>query len=166
MRSTLCALFVGVSALGLGLVALGSTGAAIVACDNSSSTYDDEKYDASFRPQIISVTGPVGGGVSCRPVDAGGNCPLPLKVTFRLPAGQYIAKAIVTFQGDGSDIGIDRFYAVPFTFGQDGTDVVLEIPAEVPTTILRTNALFTYTVRVITGAGSESIRTTLTVSVT
>lgn len=138
------------------------------ACDNSSSTYDPKLHDPDFQPQIVSVTGP--SGLRCRPADTGGNCPLPIKVTFKLREGEFITKAVVAFQGDGSDTGADRYYAIPFTYGQgtaaDSAAVTLDIDADIPTTILRQNALFTYTVRLITGNGAESSVSTLTVSVT
>lgn len=136
----------------------------VIACDNSSANIDE--VDPAQVPQIISVAGPAGGGVRCHPADTGGNCPLPITVTFRLPKDQFVTRAVVAFQGDGSDVGVDRYYAVPNTFGEDGADVVLAIDADIPTTILRQNALFTYTVRLITGTGAKSVVTTLTISVT
>lgn len=155
MRKVICALFLALAAT--------AASTSLFACDNSSSTYEPP----GVRPQHFNVTGPAGGGVRCHPADTGGNCPLPLKLTFQLPKGEFVAKAIVTFQGDGSDTGVDRYYAVPFTYGQgEGTDVTFDLEADIPTTILRQNALFTYSVRVITGSGAESDATTLTVSVT
>ena len=56
---------------------------------------------------------------------------------------------------------------MPYTYGQgDGVDVNLDFEADIPTTILRQNALFTYTVKLVTGAGAVSPASTLTVSVT
>lgn len=152
MRSVFCALF----------LTLAAAASPLFACDNSSSIVDP----VGVKPDVKAVTGPAGGGVRCHPADTGGNCALPIKVTFTLPKGEFIAKAIVSFQGDGSDTGVDRYYAVPFTYGQDATEVTLDIDADIPTTILRQNALFTYTVRLVTGAGAESDVSTLTVSVT
>lgn len=149
--------FLALSLLGLAVLAASP----LFACDNSSSIYEPP----GVQPQRVRVAGP--GNVLCHPADTGGNCPLPLKVTFQLPQGEYIAKAIVTFQGDGTDTGTDRYYAVPYTYGQgDGVDITLEVDADLPATILRQNALFTYTVRLVTGAGAQSVASTLTVSVT
>jgi hypothetical protein len=149
--------------LGAGLVA--------AACDNKSDIYEDP----GIQPQIVSAAGPAGGAVTCHPVDSvvdgghigtGGNCALDVQVTFHLPQGQFVDKAIVAFEGDGSDVGIDRHYPVANTFGQGDTDVTVKIPIEVPPSILRENALFTYTVKLVTGAGAQSVATTLTISVT
>lgn len=155
MRSAICAL----TLLGVAVIAASP----LFACDNSSSIYEPP----GVEPQKVRVVGPTGGGVRCHPADTGGNCPLPLKITFQLPQGEFVAKAIVTFQGDGNDTGVDRYYAIPYTYGQgDGVDVTLDMEADIPTTILRQNALFTYTVRLVTGAGAQSAVSTLTVSVT
>jgi hypothetical protein len=154
VRRVFCALFLGLAA---------AAASPLFACDNSSSIYEPP----GVEPQRVRVVGPPGATLHCRPTETGGNCPLPLKVTFQLPQGEFIAKAIVTFQGDGSDTGVDRYYAVPYTYGQgDGVDVTMEVDADIPTTILRENALFTYTVTLVTGAGARSTATTLTVSVT
>jgi len=134
---------------------------AAAAC-NDSSTYEPP----GIQPQIITATGPTGATVVCHPVDSGGNCPLPITVAFRLPKDQFVTRAIVRFQGDGSDIGIDRTYSVDPASGNDGADVSLTIEADIPATILRRNALFTYTVVLVTGAGAKSTASTLTISVT
>jgi hypothetical protein len=140
-------------------------------CDNKSDIYEDK----GVEPQIVSAAGPAGGAVTCHPVDSvvdgghigtGGNCPIEIQVTFHLPAGQFVDKAIVAFEGDGSDVGLERHYELANTFGQDNTDVLVKIPAEVPPSILRENALFTYTVKLVTGTGAQSVATTLTISVT
>lgn len=135
-------------------------GGSAAAC-NDSSTYEAP----GVQPQIVSATGPAGSTVVCHPVDTGGNCPLPIKVTFRLPKDQFVTRAIIRFQSDGSDVGVDRFYAVPPTYGED-QDVTITIDADIPATILRRNALFTYSVVLVTGAGAKSAASTLTVSVT
>src|SRR5690606_16419496 len=100
----------------------------------------------------------------------GGNCPLPINVTFRLAEPHFVSKAIVRFQGDGSDEGVDRNYPIedPFEKGAgkgEGVDVSIVVDARVPGTILRRGALLTYGVRLLTGAGEESTPSTLTVSV-
>jgi hypothetical protein len=104
-------------------------------------------------------------------------------VIFRLPADQFVWKALVRFQGDGSDLGVDRDYSIgtprvapdggPLpdrivapTFGKGpDVDVPVAIDAIVPPTVLRNGALLTYTVRLLTGAGAESSPTPLTVSI-
>lgn len=130
-----------------------------VACNESNEVQDNPS-----PPTIVSVSGPKDGIVTCDPKVGGGVCPIAINVVFRLPKDQFVTKAIVRFQGDGSDIGVDRHYQVEPTFGQDG-DVPLTVNASIPPTILRTGALFTYTVRLVTGIGSESPASTLTVSV-
>ncbi|MBX3225945.1 MAG: hypothetical protein KIT84_29785 [Labilithrix sp.] len=142
---------------GVGVLAL----AFAAACDDSSA-YEPP----GIQPQIVTVIGPAGATVVCHPVDTGGNCPLPITVTFRLPKEQFVTRAVVRFQGDGSDVGYDRIYAVSPTYGNDGADVTVTVDADIPATILRRNALFTYSVVLVTGAGAKSPASTLTVSVT
>lgn len=114
----------------------------------------------------MSVAGPKDSVVACDPKVVGGACALPLSVTFRLPEDQFVSKALVRFQGDGSDQGVDREYLLDQVFGKgSATDVTVAVAANVPPTVLRTGALFTYTVRLVTGAGEESSAPTLTVSV-
>lgn len=147
-----------------------------VACTDTSADVDATGPD----PVIVAVTGPTNNVVQCNdPVtltdagtlvdpkeNLGGNCPIVLEITFHLPAGQFVNKARVRFQGDGSNVGVDRDYALPQTFGQDSADVKLTVNAAVPTTILRRGALYSYEVRLVTAAGGVSLPTTLTVSVT
>lgn len=118
------------------------------------------------RPQIVQVTGPKDSTVACDPKAVGGACALPISVTFRLQADQFVQKALVRFQGDGSDQGVDRAYLLDQVFGKGNEEAVsLTVNASIPPTIVRPGALFTYTVRLVTGAGEESAAATLTVSV-
>jgi hypothetical protein len=118
------------------------------------------------RPQIVTAVGPKDGIVVCDPATVGGVCPLGINVTFRLTQGEFVTKALVRFQGDGSDTGVDRGYVLDHKLGQgDSVDVPVTINASIPPTILRRGALFTYSVRLVTGAGEESTPSTLTVSV-
>jgi hypothetical protein len=133
---------------------------ALWAC-NDSNGFDSPE----LQPQIVTASGPKGGVVACDPATVGGQCPLPVTVTFRLPKEQFVSKAYVRFQGDGSDTGVDRGYTLPQTFGNDAADVVVTVPAAIPPTILRRSALFTYTIRLVSGIGKESTPSTLTVSV-
>jgi hypothetical protein len=131
----------------------------------------------AFQPQIVTAQGPQGGVVTCDPTTAGGNCALPIAVTFRLPQGQFVWKAFVRFHGDGSDDGVDHGYPLQaepdagtsqvagLVFGNGDTPVTVNVAASVPPTILRRGALFTYTVRLVSGNGVESQASTLTVSV-
>ena len=117
-------------------------------------------------PQIVSATGPLGAVATCTPADGGGACPLDLTVVFRLTEASFVTKVIVRFQGDQNDTGVDRSYVVPATVGKGlDTDVTLKFQAAIPSTILRSGALYTYSVRLLTGAGDESTPTALTVSV-
>lgn len=117
-------------------------------------------------PQIQSVTGPAGAVATCSLADGGGNCPLEVKVTFRLAEGSFVTKAILTFAGDQDDDGVDHAYVLPPTYGLGAaTDVTVTIPGLIPATILRTGALYTYSVRLLTGAGDTSATTSLTVTV-
>jgi hypothetical protein len=147
-----------------------------VGCTDTSADIDV----TGPQPQIIAAVGPANGVVACNDpvvttdagtlVDAGenlgGNCPISVKLTFHLPPGQFVNKALIRFQGDGSSDGIDRGFTLPQTFGQGTTDVSVTVDAAVPTDILRRGALYTYEVRLISGAGAVSLPTTLTVSVT
>src|SRR5512140_3814446 len=102
---------------------------------------------SDLQPQIVTAQGPTNGVVTCDPTTAGGNCPLPSSVTFRLPKDQFVWKAYVRFHGGGSDNGADRGYMLGETFGNDAPALVVTIPASIPPTIIRRGALFTYTVR-------------------
>lgn len=145
-----------------------------VACTDTSADVDV----TGPQPQIVAAVGPNGNVVACNdPIsdagttgdagqNVGGNCPIAIKVTFHLPAGQIVNKALVRFQGDGSNVGIDRDFVLPPTAGQDSTDVTVTVNAAIPTDILRRGALYTYEVRLVTGSGGVSQPTTLTVSVT
>jgi len=121
-------------------------------------------------PQIVRVAGVDGdAGVptaSCTPADGGGACPLVVTVVFRLAEGSIVTKAIVRFEGDQNDTGVDHGYVVSPTVGKGAaTDVSVTVDAAIPATILRAGALYTYSVRLLTAAGDESIATSLTVSV-
>jgi hypothetical protein len=133
---------------------------ASAACNDS-----DGFTSPDLAPQIVTVSGPQGGVVTCDPATAGGNCPLPLAITFRLPQGQVVTKAYVRFLGNGSDTGVPQGYTLPPTMGDDATNVVVNVAASIPPTILGTGSLFTYAVRLVTGIGKESSESTLTVSV-
>jgi len=117
------------------------------------------------RPQIVRMSGPQEGVLACDPSTVGGSCPLPIRVTFRLPEDHFVWKAYVRFQNDGSEDGVDRIYLVDPTYGRNDADAEVTIPAYVPPTILRRGATFTYGVRLVTGIGEESPMSTLTVSV-
>jgi hypothetical protein len=133
-----------------------------VAACNDSSGY----VEPGPRPQIVAVAGPRDGVIACDPNVVGGSCPLPIDVTFRLAENHFVTKAIVRFQGDGSDDGVDRNYVVENAVGKgEAVDVRLQVNARIPETILRKGALFTYTFRLLTGAGEESRVSTLTISV-
>jgi hypothetical protein len=114
----------------------------------------------------VDAAGPKDAVVACEPKAVGGACPLAIRVTFRLREDQFVNKAIVRFQGDGGDVGVDRAYLLNATFGKgEAVDVSVTINANVPPAILQRGALFTYTVRLVTGQGEESATSTLTVSV-
>jgi len=134
---------------------------ALAACDDGGSG-----APPGPEPVIVAATGPANGVAACDPAASGGNCVLPVTVTFRLLEPEYVWKAYVRFQGDGTDRGVDRGYLLPFTVGRGaGTDVQVVVNASVPATVLRRGALFTYSVRLVTGSGAESASTTLSVSV-
>jgi hypothetical protein len=128
---------------------------------NDSSGY----HEPGPRPRIVKVDAPT--TVNCAPEDTGGACPIQLGVFFRLPEDQVVTKAYVRFQRDGSDYGVDRGYILPPTFGLGETaDASVGIDAAVPPNLLDSGALFTYSVRLVTGLGEESPESTLTITVT
>ena len=162
------------------LSALGAVG-----CNDGKAVTDTE-----LQPQIVTASGPANGVVTCDPLVTGGVCALPISLTFRLPANQFVWKAYVRFHGDGSDTGVDHAYLLRCTDADAGADagvgagcadhpseifgkgtlptdpaVPVSFSAEIPPTILRKGALFTYTVRLVSGNGVESQASTLTVSV-
>lgn len=133
----------------------------MVAC-NSSDGYSEP----GPRPQVVSVVGPRDNVVVCDPAAVGGACAFTLDIAFRLPEDQFVWRAYVRFQGDGSDDGVDRGYLTTVAYGKgSGADANVSINANVPPTILRRGALFTYSVRLVTGAGEESTPATLSLSV-
>jgi hypothetical protein len=117
------------------------------------------------RPQIVGVQGPKDAVVTCDPKTTGGACPVAISVTFRLPEDQFVWKAYVAFQGDGSDDGVDRPYLLEYTYGRGSADVGVTINAGIPPTILNRSQLFSYSVRLVTGLGEESAAAKLSVSV-
>jgi hypothetical protein len=133
---------------------------ALAACDDESTG-----APPGPPPQIVAVAGPANGIVACDPAATGGTCALPITITFRLPEPEFVWKAYVRFQGDGTDAGVDRGYLLPYTIGKGGADVQVVVNANVPPNLLRRGALFTYSVRLMTGSGAESPSTTLSVSV-
>ncbi len=135
--------------------------AALVTGCATSSDY----HEPGPLPQITNVTAPK--TLTCEQRASGGACPITISVKFRLPEDQFVSRALVRFQTDGSDIGVDRTYALEYVFGLGtSADVGVTIQAFVPPTVLRPgSALYTYSVRLMTGAGEESVPTTLTVSV-
>lgn len=135
--------------------------ALVAGCDDGNGV-----VGSGAKPQIVSAVGPKDNVVACDPAVSGGSCPLPISLSFRLAKGEIVSKAIVRFQGDGSDTGVDHGYSVPNIPGQgEGIDVPMSFDAAIPPTILRRGALFTYSVRLQTGAGEESSPSSLTVSV-
>ena len=131
------------------------------ACNDSSGA-----GEAGPRPVIANAAGPKDSVVACDPKVVGGACALALSVTFRLPEDQFVWKALVRFQGDGTDQGVDRAYMLDQTYGKGSTtDVSVAVNASVPPPLLRPGALLTYTVRLVTGAGEESAEARLTVSI-
>jgi hypothetical protein len=135
---------------------------AMAACDESNGDSAPR-----VRPQIIAASGPKDSVLACDPKASGGSCPLPISVTFRLPKDQFVWKALVRFDGDGSETGVDRGYVIPNTFGEgEGVDVVVTVNAGLPPTILqRGGPPFRYGIRLLTGAGVESTTSTLAISV-
>ena len=93
-----------------------------VACTDTSADIDV----TGPQPQIVAAVGPPNGVVACNDpvlttdagaiVDAGenlgGSCPIAVTITFHLPQGQFVNKALVRFQGDGSSDGIDRGFVL------------------------------------------------------
>jgi hypothetical protein len=146
-------------------VAAATTAAFIFATNagcNDSAGYDEP----APRPQIVNVQGPKDSVVTCDPKATGGACPLAISVTFRLPEDQFVWKAYVRFQGDGSDDGVDRPYLLEYTYGRGASaDVAVTINAGIPPTILNRSQLFSYSVRLVTGVGEESTAAKLSVSV-
>jgi hypothetical protein len=131
------------------------------ACNDSA-----EYHPPAPRPLIVGMTGPANSVVDCNPDRVGGSCPLAIAVRFRLPAEQFVWKAYVRFQGDGGEDGVDRGYLLTPTGGAGpDQDSNVTVNAAIPPTILRSGALFSYGVRLVTGAGEESAPSTLTVSV-
>lgn len=106
--------------------------------------------------------------VNCAPVDTGGACPFSIDLYFRLPEEQFVTSAFVRFQRDGSDAGVDRLYKVKeIRNGQgDARDASVSIDAQVPPNLVGTGALFTFSVRLVTGIGEQSDESTLTLTVT
>jgi hypothetical protein len=131
---------------------------ALSAC-NDSKGYSEP----GPRPQIVDVTAPA--SVECNSALSGGACPLQIGVTFRLPEDQFVWKAYVRFQADGSDFGVDRGYLLPNTYGLGDTqDVVVGVSADVPPSLVGSETLH-YTVRLVTGAGEHSEESAETVTV-
>jgi hypothetical protein len=133
---------------------------AIAACDDEGTG-----APPGPAPQIVAVAGPANGIVACDPAATGATCPLAITITFRLTEPEFVWKAYVRFQGDGTDRGVDRGYLVPYTIGKGTNDVQVVVNANVPPNLLRRGAQFTYSVRLVTGSGAESSSTTLSVSV-
>lgn len=134
---------------------------AMPAC-NDSKGYDEP----STSLRIVSISGPKDNVVHYDPNSNSGACPLPLGVVFRLPEDQVVTRAYVRFQGDGGDLGVDRGFLVEQTHGKGlDEDASVTVHAAVPPTILRTDALFTYSVRLVTANGDESPESTQTVTV-
>src|SRR5688572_28487750 len=90
---------------------------ACAALSLSACTESNGYSEPGARPQIVNVAGPKDAVVTCDPKAVGGACALPISVTFRLPEDQFVWKAIVRFQGDGGDQGVDRDYLVDYTYG-------------------------------------------------
>jgi hypothetical protein len=135
---------------------------------------DSKEYNVPGpTPTIVSASGPRGSIATCNVADGGGSCPLTVHVVFRLAEGSFVTKAILRFEGDQVDTGVDHAYVVPPTYGKGATDpdgggandVGLDVNASIPSTIVRAGANYTYNVRLVTGAGDESAGTTLTVSI-
>ncbi|MCW5832618.1 MAG: hypothetical protein KIS78_09435 [Labilithrix sp.] len=138
---------------------------------SGACTRSDGWTEPGPRPQIVSVTGPaVAGGsvrntVLCSPDSTGGACPMTLGVTFRLPEDHFVWKALVRFQNDGSEDGVDREYLVEQRFGQGDTPASVSVNAIIPPELIRPGALNRYSVRLLSGAGELSEPSTLSVSI-
>jgi hypothetical protein len=128
---------------------------------SSSSDY----HEPGPRPQIVGITAP--STVECTPECSGGACPLTIGVSFSLPPDQFVKQGLVRFQRDGSDIGVDRPYNIEPVYGVDlPGSVSATLSATVPANLVGTGSLFTYSVRLVTGAGEVSEATTLNLTVT
>ncbi|MBX3221758.1 MAG: hypothetical protein KF795_14675 [Labilithrix sp.] len=158
MRRSSSSSAVGALALGLSL--------ASAACTRS-----DGWTEPGARPQIVSVTGPsLEGGtvrntVECSAKNSGGACPLAVTVSFRLPEDQFVSKAYVRFQNDGSEDGVDREYLLEPRYGEGDAPVTVLVNAQVPPELIRVGALNRYSVRLLTGAGETSEPSTLPLSI-
>ncbi len=148
------------SVVASGMFAL-ATLSAVPAC-NDSKGYDEP----STSLRIVGISGPKDNVVHYDPDSNSGACPLSLGIIFRLPEDQLVTRAYVRFQGDGNDVGVDRGFLVEHTYGKGpDTDASVTVNAAVPATIVRTGALFTYSVRLVTANGDESPESTQTVTV-
>ncbi|MBX3206571.1 MAG: hypothetical protein KF764_15975 [Labilithrix sp.] len=158
MRRSSSSFAVGALALGLSL--------ASAACTRS-----DGWTEPGARPQIVSVTGPsLEGGtvrntVECKPEATGGACPIAVAISFRLPEDQFVWKAYVRFQNDGSEDGVEREYLVEPRYGEGDTPVTALVNAQVPPELIRVGALNRYSVRLLTGIGETSEPSTLPLSI-
>ena len=134
---------------------------AMPAC-NDSKGYDEP----STSLRIVGISDPKDNIVHYDPDSNSGACPLPLGIIFRLAEDQLVTRAYVRFQGDGNDVGVDRGFLVEHTYGKGlDEDATVTVNAAVPPSILRTDALFTYSVRLVTANGDESAESTQTVTV-
>lgn len=121
----------------------------IAACNDSSGIREPLP-----RPTVIDAQ-PREARVTCSPTLSGA-CALTITVVFRLPEDQFIWKAYLRFQTDGTELGVDRGYLLERKFGKgDQTDVSVVIPAEIPPTVVASGEL-SYSVRLVTGLGEES----------
>lgn len=102
--------------------------------------------------------------LACDPSASGGSCPMALEIKFRLPPEQFVCKAYLRFQGDGTEDGVDRGYLVERVFGQGDEPQTAHVDALVPPNMIRRGALLTYSVRLVSGAGAESDPATLPLS--
>ncbi|MBX3213460.1 MAG: hypothetical protein KF850_15590 [Labilithrix sp.] len=137
----------------------------------AACTRSDGWYESGPRPHIVSVTGPslsdgrVRNTVLCSPDATAGACPMTLGVTFRLPEEHFVWKALVRFQNDGSEDGVDREYLVEERFGGGDADVSVNVPAFVPPGLIRAGTLNRFSVRLVSGAGELSDPSTLAVTI-
>ncbi len=134
-------------------------------------THSDGWSEPGPRPQVTRVVGPsINDGrtrdtVQCSPKVSGGACPMTVTVYFTLPEDQFVSKAYVRFQGDGSDEGVDREYILEPRYGGGVSEVGVAVSAIVPPSLIRVGALNRYSVRLVTGAGETSERSTLPLSI-
>lgn len=134
-------------------------------------THSDGWSEPGPRPQIVNVVGPslnlgkTRDTVECDPEKSGGACPMTVSVSFILPEDQVVTKAIVRFQNDGSDEGVDRHYLIEPVYGGGSAPVSAGVSAIVPPSLIRTGALNRYSIRLVTGAGEESEPATLPLSI-